>query len=386
MPAIAAENRVSARTRMLAYALLGYIALMVLFGPSIAELGLEALGCPGRPGSSEIGCQGLAMLPAQALAPWLSVTPPLETTFLLLQQMWFLIAGWVGLIVLSVRSDRRPKLPVETQHEASVVSEQSAIASTGNISYAAQQAEWISHKQAEQAQERETEQLSLYRRLLAEGTLWGSLSIVFIFMLAGLAVFCLALGTPLVGGLSAQSLLHTFGCSNQSLMASNPLGGFCGFWTDRLEPYQRPWFGALFSPFWLFTQFSDVLLIWTALILLLALVFVYRVGWSMVFKNTSPFLKVVGLVFFSAALLGQLYQLSRDTSQVVQSFGSSGLGSAVNVVEMVFLAGTVIVLVVIAGLIALIVLAITLNRELTRRRAQTRSVKTTPVKHKPPSL
>jgi hypothetical protein len=386
MPAIAAERRVSVRTRILAYALLGYVVLMVLFGASVAELGLEALGCPGRPGSSETGCQGLAMLPAQGLVPWLSVTPPLETTFLLLEEAWLLMAGWVGLIVLSVRSDRRPKPPVDTQHEALVVSEQSAIASSGNTSYAAQQAEWIRHKQAEQAQEREAEQLSLYRRLQVEGALWGSLSIVFIFMLGGLAVFCLALGTPLIGGLSAQSLLHTFGCANQSLMASNPLGGFCGFWTDRLEPYQRPWFGALFSPVWLFTQFSDVLLIWMALILLLALMFVYRVGWLMVFKNSSPYLKAIGLIMFSAALLGQLYQMTRETSQLVQSFSSSGLSPAVNVVEMVVLAGTVIVLVVIAGLIALIVLAINLTREFTRRRAQARAVKTTPAKAKPLSL
>lgn len=380
------ESRVSVRTRMLVYGLLGCIILMVLFGPSVAELGLETLGCPGRPGSSDAGCQGLAMLPAQPLTPWLSVVPPLETTFLLLQQTWYLIAGWMGLIVLSVRADRRPRPPVDIQHEALVVSEHSAISSSENTSYVAQQAEWIRHKQAEQAQEREAEQLSLYRRLQVEGTLWGTLSIVFICMLGGLVVFCLAFGTPLVGGLSSQSLLHTFGCSNQLMMSSNPLSGFCGFLTDRFEPYQRPWFGALFSPFWLFTQFSDVLLIWMGLILLLALIFVYRVGWSMVFKNSSPYLKAIGLIVFSAALLGQLYQMSRDTSQVVQSFGSSGLGAAVNVVEMVFFAGTVIVLVVIAGLIALIALAITLTREITRKRAQTRAVKTTPVKHEPPSL
>jgi len=250
------------------------------------------------------------MLPANALAPWLSVAPPVETTFLLLQQTWPLVAGWLALIVLSIRSDRRQGPPGAAQPEALQGSERNAAAATGNASFAAQRVEWIRQKEAEQTEEQRVDQLSLHRRMLAEGGLWGSLSIAFVFLLGALAVFCVALGTPVIGGLSAQSLLSAFGCFDQSQMASNPWSGLCGFWVDRLEPYQRPWLGALFSPIWLFTQFSDVLLIWLSSILVLALLPVYRVGWSMVLKNTSPLVKTGWVIVFSAALLGQLYELS----------------------------------------------------------------------------
>ncbi|PKM04672.1 MAG: hypothetical protein CVV16_03890 [Gammaproteobacteria bacterium HGW-Gammaproteobacteria-6] len=370
MPVTAAESRISIRTRKLVYALLAFVVLMVLFGPSVAERVLHTLGCSMHPGSSEAGCQGLAILPGRLLAPWLSVVPPVDTMFLLLEQTWLLIAGWLVAIVFSARSDRRPQLPVSSQPLASTVKKQKVITSTADTTYAEQRAEWLSQKQEEQAQQQIADELSFHRRILAETGLWGVLSILYVALLAGLFAFCLALGLPLVGGITAQSLLHALGCADQALMASNPLGGFCGFWTERLEPYQQPWFGALLSPIWLFTQFSDVLLIWLGLIVLLALMFVYRVGWSIAFRNTSPYLKAAALILFSAALLGQLYRMTVDVSQGVESIGSSGLGAGVNVVEAVFLLGAVVVLVVIAGVIGMIVLAIALSRKLAQRRAQ----------------
>ena len=109
------KGQTGARTRLLAYGLFGYCSAMVFLGPSVAEFGLAALGCPGNGGSAQSGCMGLAILPANALMPWLSVAPPVESTFLLLQQSWVLIAGWLVAIVLSVRSDRRRGLSSAVQ-------------------------------------------------------------------------------------------------------------------------------------------------------------------------------------------------------------------------------------------------------------------------------
>lgn len=318
------------------------------------------------------------MLPANALAPWLSVVPPVETTFLLLQQSWLLIGAWLALIVLSMRYDRRPGLPGAAHPGSLQASQTRAVASTANVSYAARQAQWIAQKQAEQTAEQQTEQLSLQRRIIAEGTLWGSLWIAFALLSGGLAAFCLALGTPLIGGLNAEGLLHAFGCSDLSLMGSSPWSGTCGFWTERLEPYRRPWVGALFSPIWLFTQFSDVLLIWMASILFLALLFVYRIGLALMFRHISPTVKVVGLIVFTAALVGLLYQHTVGTSPPVPSAGEGGLGAGVNVVEMIFAIGAVVVLGLAAGLIALIVLVIALVRHFRRAGAVTEHLKQGP--------
>ncbi len=363
----AASGRAAVRTRLLAYGLLAYCATWVLFGPSVGELGLEAFGCPGRLGSAETGCQGLAILPAYALAPWLSVVPPVDTTFLLLQQSWLLIGAWLALIVLSMRSDRRQGLPGAVHPGSVQASETIAVASTLNASSAARQAQWIDQKQAEQEELHRVEQLSLQRRIIAEGALWGSLWIAFVLLVGGLAAFCLALGTPLIGGLNAEGLLRSFGCSDLSLMASNPWSGTCDFWTERLEPYRQPWVGALFSPIWLFTQFSDVLLIWMASILLVALLFVYRLGWALVFKHTPPVVKVGASIMFVAALAGLFYQGAIVTPPPVSS-GGGGLGAGANVVELFFWVGAVVVAGLTVALITLIVLVIALFRHFKRAR------------------
>ncbi len=346
-------GRVGARTRLLAYGLFGYCSAMVFLGPSVAELGLGALGCPGSSGSAQSGCQGLAILPASALVPWLNVAPPVETVFLLLQQSWALIAGWFVLIALSARSDRRRGPSGAAQPDAPQVSELRSTTSTGNASLA----------------ERSRGLLSLHPRVRAQGALWGSLPSAIVLLLVALAVFCLLLGTPLLGGLSADSILQTLRCTDQALMGSNPWSGFCGFWVDRLEPYQRPWYGALLSPFWLFTQFSDVLLIWMALILVLVLMFSYRLGWGALFKKTPLFVKTGGLVLFGAALFGQFFGLSRVVPPPVHSDG--GLGSIAGTLPILFTVGAGLVLGLVAGLIALIAFAIYLVRHFKRARDQT---------------
>lgn len=365
----AAASRASGRTRLLAYGPLALCSTMVLFGPTVAERVLQVLGCSGRPGAADSGCQGLAVLPASALAPWLWVAPPVETIFLLLQQTWPLLGVWLALVWLSMHSDRRPRLPGVARPDSLQIRQTRVAAVAANASHAERQAAWISQKQAEQAQAQRIQQLSLHRRMLTEGTLWGSLWMACIFLVVGLATFCLALGAPLIGGLSAESLLHAFGCSNESLMASNALSGSCGFWSERLEPYLRPWYGALFSPIWLFTQFPDVLLGWMGLILLFSLSVVYRAGWALVFKNTSPAVKAGALIMFTAALLGLLYQLSPGAELPVQTVGDSGLGGGGSIIEALFVIGAVLVLVLAAALVGLIVLVIALVRHFRRLRA-----------------
>ncbi len=357
---------VSSRTRLLTYALIAYCSTMVLFGPSAAELALAALGCGGRLGSMETSCYGLALLPASTLAPWLSVVPPVETLFLLLEQTWLIGAVWLALIAFSMRLDRRPKPLAVVQHEAREGSQLNAAPSAEKPSFAAQQADWVRQKEAEQTQQQEVDQLSLHRRILLEGGLWGSLSILLIVLIGGLAAFCVAFGMPLLGGISAESLLRTFSCSDLSLMDANPWSGVCGSLTHRLEPYLQPFFGALFAPIWLFTEFSDVLLIWMASILSLTLLFVYRLGWMTVLKNTSPFVQVGSSIVFIAALIGQLHALIRVVPPPIRSDG--GLGALPGGIDVLITMALGAVMLLVSGVIALIILAIYLARQFSQAR------------------
>ena len=254
---------------------------------------------------------GLAILPANALMPWLSVAPPVESTFLLLQQSWVLIAGCLVAIVLSVRSDRRRGLSSAVQSK-------------------------------------------------------GLLPNVIVLLLVALAVFCLLLGTPLIGSLSAESILRTLRCSAPLLMDSNPWGGLCGFWIDRLEPYQRPWYGALLAPVWLFTQFSAVLLAWMALIAVLVLAFAYRLGWGALMNKTPILVKVGGLLLLGAALFGQFYGLAAPPMR-----SDGGLGGLAGVLPIAFTVGAVLVLGLVAGVVGLFALAIHVARAFKQMPDQT---------------
>lgn len=337
----ATVGRISARTRLLVYGLFGYCSVMVFLGPSVAEFGLGVLGCPGNWGSAQSGCRGVAMLPANALMPWLSVMPPVGTTFLLLEQSWVLIAGWLAWIVLSVRSDQSRVLPSVAQPNALRTGEQrSALVASS---------------------------APLVRQ--SKGVLPGAI----IVLLVALAAFCLLLGTPLIGALSAENILRGLGCSNPALMDSNPWIGACRFWMERLEPYQRPWYGALLSPVWLFTQFSAVLLVWMALILFLVLMSTYRLGWGALLSKTPFFVKVGGLLLFGAALFGQFYGFAAPP---VRSDG--GLGGIAGALPVVFTVGALLVLSLVVGVIGLIAFAIHLARAFKRAPDPTASEKKIP--------
>jgi hypothetical protein len=292
------------RTRALGYALLGFCTALILFGPQIAELGLNALGCPVGFGTPGANCRGFAGLLAAPLAPWSSAVPPVETVFLLFDHWWGLLLVWAALIVLSGRIDRRDgpagaRQPV-LQSDASCAAV-TALGPRGSVQ--AQQAQWVQARQAEQQAEARASQQSLTRQLLAESVFWGGIAVSCWVLLGGLLVFCIAFGTPLLGGLSAQSLLAAFGCPDLQQSSMNPLAGFCGFWTERLAPYQQPFFGALLSPLWLFTQFHDLLLVWLGLVLLLALLPLYRFGWLMlVVKEQAIASRVVFTLFVLSSL------------------------------------------------------------------------------------
>jgi hypothetical protein len=360
-------GKAGARTRVLAYGLFGYAAAMVFLGPSVAEFVLEVLGCPGRMGSGESGCMGLAALPANALVPWLSVVPPLETTFLLLQKSWALIAGWFVLIALSLRADRHRGPAGLAWSAATQTGDLACASSPANAALSVERAERSRQKYATyaaQVADKTTGLLALHRRMRAEGELWGSLATVFVLLVVALAAFCLVLGTPFIGGMDAEHILRTSGCSNLSQMGSNPMGGVCGFWLERLEPYQRPWYGVLLSPMWLFTQFSDLLLVWMALILGLVLLFAYRVGWRTPISKASTALMAGGFVVFGLTLLGKLHGTAGVVAPPVPSDG--GLVGFVSALPMLFVFGLVFALVLAVGLIALIVFAIYLFRQVKR--------------------
>lgn len=381
-PHPATSGKAGARTRVLAYGLFGYCSVMVFLGPSVAEFVLGILGCPGRMGSGDSGCSGLAVLPANALVPWSSVVPPLETTFFLLQKSWALIAGWFVLIALSLRADRRQGPNGSAWPAATQTFDRACASSPAHPALSAERcerAEWKRQKDAayaEQVADKTTGLLALHRRLQAEGELWGLLAIVFVLLVVALVAMCLVLGTPLIGGMGAEHLLRSSGCSNLPQMGSNPMGGLCGFWVERLEPYQRPWYGALLSPLWLFTQFSDVLLVWMAVILGLLLLFACRLGWRTLVSKASSAVLTGGLVVLGLALLGKFHGITKVVAPPAPS-GGGLMAFSPDALTALFVFGLVFVLAAVAGLIALIVFAISFYRQFKRTPDQTASEKST---------
>ena len=300
------------RTRWLAYALLGFCVAFILFGPQLAESGLRMLGCSSRGGMATADCSGISGLIARRLTPFLSTMPPVETGFALIQGFWGLLAIWLGLIVLGIRAGRDDSVtsppPLSVAEPATTAAPASLAEPERRTSWQAQQAEWIRSRQAEQQAEQAAEQRSLTQRLLAEGLFWGAVAALWWTLLAGLIAFCIAFGTPLLGGASAGALFNALGCTGHSSMVSDPCGaGLAGFWAERLAPYREPFIGAVMSPFWLFTQFGDLLLIWLAALLLLALLPVYRFGWRMVVVQAEhPVVMRVLFILFVLATLALL--------------------------------------------------------------------------------
>ncbi|MCB1588934.1 MAG: hypothetical protein KDI56_08535 [Xanthomonadales bacterium] len=262
----AASHDVRARTRILVYGLLAFVSLWILFGPSLAAASLEALGCSG----SLSGCGRQTNALSAWLVPWLSARPPVETSFVLLTQSWPLLLVWSGLIALSMRSDRNRT--AASDRDATAPIDESGTPSTA-VPKVSDRTAWIEARQREQHAESQLREQTLRQRLRTEGVGLLNMVVAGWLLLAGLLAFCFAFGVPLLGGWSSEVLLGALGCDTPE----GP-GSACGFWMERLAPYRQPFVGALLSPVWLFTQFFDLLLLWLGLILLLALLPVYRLG------------------------------------------------------------------------------------------------------------
>ncbi|MEZ5441232.1 MAG: hypothetical protein R3F15_07070 [Lysobacterales bacterium] len=290
-------HNVQTRTRILVYGLLAFASMWILFGPSLAASGLELLGCSGRLGI----CGDRAGALSAWLVPWLSAQPPVDTSFVLIEQCWPLLLIWMGLIVLSLRT-KRPR-PAAAER-AAVPFEQPAPTSAGKLPPVPSRpdhATWIHARQSEQQAELRRHKRTLRQRLQAEGLAVVSLVVACWMLLGGLLVFCLAFGVPLLGGLSAEALLGALDCSNPAQSSD------CGFWLERLAPYRQPFVGALLSPVWLFSQFFDLLLIWLGLILLLALLPVYRLGGTILQWAEQRLAARVMFVLFVMSSLGLGY-------------------------------------------------------------------------------
>lgn len=287
------------RTRLLAYGLLTFASILILFGPLLADRGLVALGCNGRSGS----CGRAADAMLAWLAPWLLARPPLETSFVLLSQCWPLLVIWTGLIAWSLRADRAGRV-VRAPIPDSILPASSGRTPAGESK---DPAVWIQAREREQQAELQLRSRTQSQQLIAESVVAFSLVVACWVALGALILFCLAFGTPLLGGLSAEALLGTLGCTEPARSSASAAGGACGFWLERLAPYRQPFVGALLSPVWLFTQFFDLLLLWLSLILILAALPILRLG-SLLLKWAELRLAVrTVFVLFVMSILGLGY-------------------------------------------------------------------------------
>lgn len=308
-PAHSAVRRSIGRTRWLMYSLLLFCAVALLFGPQLAAGGLDLLGCSARFGAADDGCSSPGL--AAWLAPWSAAAPPVETLFLLIQKCGLMLLAWGVLLGLSHRADRRPSAVHTAAQAPPTETIEAGPARGGSVPVSAPVAisDWVKAREAEQKALAHEEHRSLIRRLAIERSLWGGMALSSLALLGGLVVFCLAFGVPLLGGLSANSLLGAFGCTGVAGASPDTLGPFCGFWIERLAPYREPFLGSLLSPLWLFTQFNDLLLAWCAAIIVLMMLPLYRLGWTaLALKEQALAVRVV-FVLVALSSIGMLFSL-----------------------------------------------------------------------------
>lgn len=291
--------RPSMRTRTIVYGGLALVALVVFFGPQIAERGLAVLGCSLGYGAAGAGCGGVLAVPARPLAALAGAAPPLETSFVLVQQLWPLLLIWGVAIVLSTRADRRPATSLNTGVSSGAAAATAAAATataTARLNAEEARARWVAERELEQASDVLAAERTLRQQLMAETRFLGWIGLLCWLLICGLLGFCLAFGLPLLGGVNAEAALDFFGCGHATGLAYDPMLGACPVLEQRFAPYRQPFFGALLSPVWLFTQFGDVLLIWLCCILLLALLPLLRLGIRPVFRAYPAMSVTLGVI------------------------------------------------------------------------------------------
>jgi hypothetical protein len=211
--------------RALVWGLFLFCISFALIGGVIAEQALAALNCQFHADPRAGTCSFFQNALASRLTPFLSAQTPLDYPFILLRNFWWLILAWLAVIGWSRHAYQNPRKAITARH---------APAATA---------------------------MSPQRRL------HQFLQVSFWILLLGLIAFCIAFGTPFLSTYVSREILQALGCNPGSF---DPLVSACmsspGFWTPRLQPFLLPLLGQLGSPFWLFWQFGDVLIVWVVLI------------------------------------------------------------------------------------------------------------------------
>ena len=215
----------SALYRALVWSLLLFCASFALIGGVIAEQAMTALNCQYNADIRTGSCSFLQNALASRFAPFLSAETPLDYPFMLLRSFWGLILVWLAAIGFARHAYLNPRQVPATRRTPA--------------------------RTAISPQQR----------------LHQVLSASFWLLLIGLALFCIAFGTPFLSTYVAREILQALGCNPGTF---DPLVSACmskpGFWTPRLQPFLLPLLGQLGSPLWLFWQFGDVLIYWSATI------------------------------------------------------------------------------------------------------------------------
>jgi hypothetical protein len=284
---------------------LAICTLVILFGPQLAEWGLAVLGCPLGYGAAGAGCGGVLALPARPLGALAGAAPPLETCFVLVQQLWPLLLVWGIAIVLSTRADRRPAAlaqPEDQRESVAAAATATATVAIARMSAEEARAQWVADREREQASDALAAQRTVRQQLMAETRFIGATALVCWLLICGFLGFCLTFGLPLLGGVHVEIALDFFGCGQSTGIAYDPMMLACPALEERFQPYRQPFFGALLSPVWLFTQFGDVLLVWLGAILLLAALPLFRLGFRPVLR-AYPVMSITLAVIASLAAL-----------------------------------------------------------------------------------
>jgi hypothetical protein len=212
--------------------LLLFCISFALIGGVIAEQAMLALNCQYNADLRAGSCSFLQNALASRFAPFLSAETPLDYPFMLLRNFWGLILVWLTAIGFARHAYLNPRQAAPRRVPVRTMSPQQKLHQFLNASF------WI--------------------------------------LLIGLGAFCIAFGTPFLSTYVAREILQALACSPGSF---DPLVSACmsnpGFWTPRLQPFLLPILGQLGSPLWLFWQFGDVLIYWSATIALVLAAKVY---------------------------------------------------------------------------------------------------------------
>ncbi|WP_255594560.1 hypothetical protein [Acidovorax sp. sif1233] len=212
--------------KALQWGLILFCLCFAMVGGTMAERLLELLQCQPHANPALRSCAWLPNALGLRLAPFLSAGGISDYPFVLLQNFWALIAVWMVALIATHRAARN-------------AASTAALPDRGKTRYPGITG--------------------------ADAGRWASRAAFWVLLL-GLAGFCMAFGTPILGNRVALEVLGALGCSPGTFDPfSSPCMSAPGFWTHRLAVYVIPLAGPLLAPVWLFMAFWDILLAWTLL-------------------------------------------------------------------------------------------------------------------------